>query len=94
MRRIRRKEQKSLVHRYLKQDAFPTLFPECPSYLSKKKPTGRPPMASSSKRQRVVAERLENEQLNQLELDTVRSLDDIQRLINNEYKSHALTYGR
>ena len=43
MKHSRKKEQKSLVHGYLKQDAFPTLF------------SGeRPPMASSSELHSVI----------------------------------------
>ena len=89
-RRGRKKDDVSLKKWYIKEDAIPTIFPNCPSYFSKKTPTARPTMASSAIREAVVEERLEEERLKKVEMDTVRSLEDIKKLLSTEYANHNL----
>ena len=55
----RKKTGTQLKYRYLKSNAYPTLFPNCPVYLSKKKPAERTSLASSSARNEISAERNE-----------------------------------
>ena len=68
-----------LKYRYLKSNAYPTLFPNYPVYLSKKKPAERTPLVSSSARNEIPAKRNEEKRLRDLELDTIKSLKNMSK---------------
>ena len=82
------KRKCSLLRRYLRKDAFPSVFPDCPRYLSTSKRVPRTATATSSERQAVVLLREEKERLELQRLDCVETLGDIKnRLEENEGKS-------
>ena len=66
----------SLLHRYLRKDAFPSLFPNCPRYLSSRKRVPRTSTATSSERQAIVLLRVEKERLELQRLECVQTLGD------------------
>ena len=45
--RSTKKKDTELKYRFLKDDAYPTIHPNCPQYLSQKKPASRPSLAMS-----------------------------------------------
>ena len=55
-RRKRKLQKEKLKYRYVKKEAYPTKFPNCPSYVSKKKPAERPSLGSSDKREKISAQ--------------------------------------
>ena len=71
------KRKCSLLRRYLRKDAFPSVFPDCPRYLSTSKRVPRTATATSSERQAVVLLREEKERLELQRLDCVETLGDI-----------------
>ena len=72
-RRKRKHGDAELKYRFLKDDAYPTVFPNCLQYMSKEKPADRPPLSSSAARQETVEKRKEEERLRKVELDAVMS---------------------
>ena len=56
---------------------YATKFPNCSSYLSKKKPAERPSLGSSDAREKISVQRLESKPLSELEAQTVWSISDI-----------------
>ena len=89
-RRKRKLQKEKLQYRYVKKGAYPTKFPNCPSYLSKKKPAERPSLGSSDAREKISAQRLESKQLSELEAKTELSINDICSFLN-EYHFVELT---
>ena len=78
----------SILCRYLRKDAFPFVFPDCPQYLSTSKRIPRTSTATSPERQAIVLLREEKEMLELQRLDCVQTLGDIKnRLEENEGKS-------
>ena len=75
-----RRKRQNLRKHYITDDAVPTLFPNCPKYLSKKKKVKRASMGSSEKRKTAVKKRLEEYQKREREKDTARSFKDIEKL--------------
>ena len=77
-RRMRQKKGQLLAKPYIKKEAYPTVFPNCPSHLSKKEPPKRASMGSSDKR-RSVAEKLNEEKgKREFDADTIQTLKDIE----------------
>ena len=66
---------------------YATKFPNCSSYLSKKKPAERPSLGSSDAREKISVQRLESKPLSELEAKTVWSISDIY-IYNFLNKSH------
>ena len=60
-RRKRKLQKGDLKYRYVKENAFPTIFPNCPKYLSKKKLSARPLLGSSLARAETSAKRERNQ---------------------------------
>ena len=75
-------QMEKLKYRYVKKGAYPTKFPNCPSYLSKKKPGERLSLGSSEAREKISAQRLESKRPNELEAKTIRSINDICIFLN------------
>ena len=80
--RKRKLQKEQLKYRYVKKGAYPTKFPNCPSYLSEKKPAERPSLGSSDAREKISAQRLESKRLSELEAKAVRSINDICSFLN------------
>ena len=76
-RRKRKLQKEKLKYSYVKKGAYPTKFPNSPSYLSKKKPAEKPSLGSSDSREKISAQRLESKRLSELEVKTVRPINDI-----------------
>ena len=55
-RRKQKLEKEKLKYRYVKKGAYPTKFPNCPSYLLKNKPAERPSLGSSDAREKISAQ--------------------------------------
>ena len=83
--KIRRtkKATTKLKYQFLKNDAYPTVFPNCPPYLSQKNPLERSPWASSAAQEELSQKQKEEKRQCDLQLDKVLSLSDI----NNKQKS-------
>ena len=71
------KRKCSLLRQYLRKDAFPSVFPDCPRNLSTSKRVPRTATATSSERQAVVLFRDEKERLKLQRLDCVETLGDV-----------------
>ena len=83
-RRRRKKKGTKLKYRFLKDGVCPTIFPNCPSYLSGKKTAERPTRASSSSaRKELIEKRVEDKKLRDLKLDSVKTLSDIEAKLKN-----------
>jgi hypothetical protein len=63
--------------RRLKKEAIPRRFPNCPSYLSTKKPKERSETSTSTARRRKQAEKAESEAELFLGLDSVESFEEL-----------------
>ena len=57
-----RKRTSLLKHRYLKKDVFPSIFPNCPQYLTKKIQVRQSSCTTSKQREAAVIERAKNEE--------------------------------
>ena len=76
------KRNSKLTHRYLNEDVFPIIFPNCPQYLPKKKPVPQTSNTTSSGRQAIVIQRQEDKEM---QLYSIKSLEDIEnKLITND----------
>ena len=83
-----RKRNSTLKHKYLKENAYPTVFPKCPQYLSKKKPKPRTSNTTSSERKAIVLQRLEDKKKQEQQLDSIKTLKDIEcKLLTNHKHS-------
>lgn len=60
--KARVRKRTSLKHRYLKKDAFPSIFPNCPIYLSKKIPVRQSVCSTAKQREDVFKERVESKE--------------------------------
>ena len=79
------KQNSKLTHRYINEDVFPTIFPNCPQYLSKMKPMPRTSITTSPGRQAIVIRRGEDKGKKDMQLDSIKSLEDIEnKLITND----------
>ena len=76
-RRQRNRNKQKLKLRYIKDGSYPTQFPNCPSYLSKKKPVGRSPMGFSSTRNEITTKRIEEKRKLEIKERTITSICDI-----------------
>ena len=74
--RSTKKKDTELKYRFLKDDAYPTIYPNCPQYLSQKKPASRPSLGSAA-REFTIAKREEEKKALELEKDSVKSLNDV-----------------
>ena len=73
-----RKVKKTLLRRYLKKDKFPTIFQDCPQYLSNKKPAPRTSSTTPSERNAIVLKMLQDKKLQEQRLDVIKTLKDIE----------------
>ena len=80
--RNRKLQQEKLEYRYLKNGAYPIKFPNYPSNTSKKKPAERPSLGSLDAREKISVQILESKRLSELEVNTVRSMNDICSFLN------------
>ena len=78
-------QMEKLKYRYVKKGVYPTKFPNCPSYLSKKKPGERLSLGSSEAREKISAQRLESKRPNELKAKTIRSINDICIFLNESH---------
>ena len=67
----------SHTQRYLNEDAFPTIFPNCPQYLSKKKPVPRTSNTTSSERQAIEDTKTGRQGKKEMQLDSIKLLEDL-----------------
>ena len=73
-RRVEKRNSK-LTYRYLNEDVFPTIFPNCPQYLSKKK----------HQTKNHPKDRYTKTEKKEMQLDSIKSLEDIEnKLIIND----------
>ena len=70
----------------MKDNDYPTIFPNCAKYLSQRKLADRPLLGSSLARAETSAKREEANRLHDIELKTVRSIEDT----SNEMKDQVL----
>ena len=63
--------------RRLKQGSLPTLFPDCPAYLSKATPKPRSELSSASSRRDIVRNRMEEQADAFLKSDEIQGYDDM-----------------
>lgn len=68
----------------MKEGSIPSLFPNCPSYLSKEENESRTEAATSSKRFERENERNERQIKQFLSADSVESLDEIEKRLASE----------
>ena len=66
----------------MKNGAYPIKFPNYPSNISKKKPAERPSLGSLDAREKISVQILESKRLSELEVKTVRSMNDICSFLN------------
>ena len=75
--RSTKKKDTELKYRFLKDDAYPTIYPNCPQYLSQKKLASRPSLGSTAAREFTIAKREEEKKALELEKDSVKSINDV-----------------
>ena len=83
-RRIRKKG-KSLQKRYLNTNAVPTVFPNCPSYLTASEVYKRSTTTMSSNREQRLIE---------IELDSINSLSDVSEYLAKYKHKHEILCGK
>ena len=71
----------SLLRKFLKKDSVPTVWPNCPVYLSQNVPPPRNNTAHSDHRRQVEQEIVEEEARCFLELDNVNSVAEVEALL-------------
>ena len=71
--------------RRLKKEAIPRLFPNCPSYLSTKKPKERSATSTSGARRSKLAEKAESEAARFLALDAVESFEELAENLPSQF---------
>ena len=75
--RSTKKKDTELKYRFLKDDAYRTIYPNCPQYLSQKKPASRQSLGSTAAREFTIAKREEEKKALELEKDGVKSINDV-----------------
>ena len=78
-------QKEEFKNRYVKKGVYSTKFPNCSSYLLKKKPAERSSLGSSDAREKISAQRSESKQLSELEAKTVQSINDICSFLNESH---------
>ena len=76
-----------LLKKRLKPSAVPSIFPECPKYLSKPEKAPRPSTATADSRRDEENQRIESLIAASLEEDTVDSLDALRLKLNDSSSS-------
>ena len=79
----RRKRTNPLQRRYLKPTAYPSVFPNQPSYLTFEPPSERSDSATSTARLEAEANRLAQQIANFERQDVIHSLEDIEQFCKN-----------
>ena len=64
--RTRKLQKENLKYRYVKDNTYPTIFPNCAKYLSERKLAERPILGSSSARAETSAKREEAKRLHDI----------------------------
>ena len=75
--RSTKKKDTELKYRFLKDDAYPTIYSNCTQYLSQKKPASRPSLGSTAAREFTIAKREEEKKALELEKDSVKSINGV-----------------
>ena len=80
----RKKKGDSLLKSYVKSDAYPTIFPGCPSHLTKKRASRRKSNTSASERIAAANKRNEERKQKELEADTISTIEEISSQFKNK----------
>ena len=84
--RKNKKAEANLNHRYLKEDIVPSIFPNCPTYLTNSVAARSTAMASAFVREAKTNQMKQVMLKKQLELDLVKQLSDIETNFRNKFR--------
>ena len=78
----RKRKGQKLDKRYLKPDAIPTIFPNCPEHLTKDRQPRRSANATAETRNETAEKRKEEERKQREEADALPDLKDLRRRVD------------